>query len=146
MAGDLGFEVMLNCSFPVALDLVTEALRGQGFGILTQINVHTIFKEKLGHEFRPYTIIGACNPALAYRSLSAEPAIGLFLPCNIVVEEDGLDRTLVRISNPAAELVLGNLGENPEVREAIKEACVKLEQVAQALLMKELPLDLSHAS
>jgi len=98
----LGFEVKLNQPYEQAVETVTAALKTQGFGVLTRIDVRATFKEKLNQDFRPYVILGACNPPLAHQALSSDPWLGLMLPCNVTVEslEDG--GSLVRLTDPGA--------------------------------------------
>ena len=86
----LAFEVQLHEPYFRAVEQVTAALKAEGFGVLTRIDVHTTLKEKLGQEFRPYTILGACNPQLAHRALSRRAEAGLLLPCNVTVSPDWL--------------------------------------------------------
>ncbi|HPV08282.1 MAG TPA: DUF302 domain-containing protein, partial [Aggregatilineales bacterium] len=102
------------------------------FGVLTRIDVKATLKEKLGADFRPYVILGACNPPLAHRALEAEPRIGALLPCNVTVEQAG-EGARVRLVNPFAMLAVGDLGENAEVRAVALEANERLQRVASAL-------------
>jgi uncharacterized protein (DUF302 family) len=93
------FELQLDVPFDEALERVGAALREQGFGILTRIDVKSTLKEKLGVDFREYVILGACNPKLAHRALSARPEVGLLLPCNVTLEKAN-GGVLVRIADP----------------------------------------------
>jgi len=97
---------------------VTEALAAQGFGILTEVDVQATFKAKLNADFRPYVVLGACNPTLAYEALHVEPQIGLLLPCHVVVQEvDGA--SIVSIINPRVTLgLVGNSALEPVVEQA----------------------------
>jgi uncharacterized protein (DUF302 family) len=124
-----GFNVSLTSDFEDAIAKVTEALKVEGFGVLTEIDVKTTLKKKLDVEFRPYKILGACNPSLAHRALSAAPQVGMLLPCNVTVsqEENG---TLVSIVDPLAML---NIIDNSELQAVAEEAEAKLRRVAQAL-------------
>ena len=126
----LGMQVYLHTDYATALEQVTAALKAEGFGVLTEIDVQTTLKQKLGVDFRPYKILGACNPPLAYRALAAAPEVGLLLPCNVTVaqEEDG--RILVSILDPLA--MLGML-DDPAITDVAHEARARLERVAAAL-------------
>jgi uncharacterized protein (DUF302 family) len=133
MSHEIGFEVHSNLSFEEALEKVTQALKSQGFGVLTRIDVHQTLKEKLGEEFRPYVILGACNPPLAHRALMADPIIGLMLPCNVTVEADPAGGVMTRIANPVVMLKIGPKA-NPELTAVAREAKARLEKVAEILL------------
>jgi uncharacterized protein (DUF302 family) len=129
---DLAFEVTLPLAYDEALDRVVEALKAEGFGVLTRIDVHDTLKEKLGVEFHDYCILGACNPPLAHRALSHRPEAGLMLPCNVIVEKTD-EGTLVRIVDPAAMMAAAGF-ENDEVLSAVGgEADARLRRVADAL-------------
>ncbi len=128
----LSFTVTLPVGFEEALQQVTEALKEEGFGILTTIDVKETLKKKLGVDFRPYQILGACNPPLAHRALSSDARVGLLLPCNVVVEAvDG--GTRVSFLNPEAALMIGDLAQNEALRQVAQEAKERLQRVAEAL-------------
>lgn len=133
MNQELGFEVQLDVPYDQALEQAIAALKVEGFGVLTRIDVQATFKEKLGAEFRPYCILGACNPPLSHRALSADSTVGLMLPCNVTVEALTDSTSLVRIVNPAVMMTTGSLGENPVLVEVAGIAYTKLAHVAQAL-------------
>lgn len=127
---NLGIEIHLSTSFDDALERVIAALKLQGFGVLTEIDVKETMKKKLGVEFRPYKILGACNPPLAHRALQAAPQVGLFLPCNVTVaanESGGVDIALV---DP---MVMLEMMPDPALVEIATEARTRLENVAAAL-------------
>jgi uncharacterized protein (DUF302 family) len=128
----LAFQVELPIGFMEAIDLVTQGLKEKGFGVLTHIDVKATLKEKIDEEFRPYAILGACNPKLAHRALSSDSRAGLLLPCNVTVEENE-NGAVVSIINPEAMLASVDLASNPEVRGVAEEARALLESVAQAL-------------
>lgn len=109
------FSKTLDVGFDEAIRRTTEALKTQGFGVLTEIDVAATLKTKIGVDFRPYRILGACNPKLAHEALTAEPDIGLMLPCNVVVQDAGAGRTRVSAIDPVASMMAV---ENPRLREA----------------------------
>ena len=129
---EMAFEVTVKAPYAEALDRVINALKVEGFGVLTRIDVHDTFKEKLDLDFRNYSILGACNPPLAYKALSNRPDAGLMLPCNVIVEEVD-NGTLVRIVDPAAMMQAGNLAGDPAIDEVGSEAGARLRRVADAL-------------
>lgn len=129
----MAYEVSLNTAYSESLERVIEALKAEGFGVLTRIDIHDAFKEKLGVDFRRYSILGACNPPLAYKALSNRPDAGLMLPCNVIVEETETGGTLVRIIDPAAMMQAGGFAGDPVLREVGGEAEVRLKRVAAAL-------------
>ena len=102
--------------------------------MLTRIDVKAIMWEKLGEEFRPYVIMGACNPPLAHRALSTDSVVGLMLPCNVTVEANPQGGSLVRLANPEMMLQVGTLENNLTLREVAAEARERLERVAKTLL------------
>ena len=128
----LAYEIRLETSYGDSLERVINALKDEGFGVLTRIDVHDAFKQKLGVDFRNYSILGACNPALAHKALSCRPDAGLMLPCNVVVEETE-GGTLVRIVDPAAMMQAGGLAGDPVLEEVGGEAEVRLKRVEEAL-------------
>ena len=129
---ELGFEVQLNRPYDQALEKVTTALKVEGFGVLPHIDVKATVKEKLGVDFRPYAILGACNPPLAHRALSANPLAGLMLPCNVTVEENA-GGALVRIANPDLLITVGPLADDPALRQVVDDAGARLRRVAVTL-------------
>lgn len=133
MTQPLAFRVELDEPYEVALERVTLALKEEGFGVLTQIDVRATFKEKLNADFRPYKILGACNPPLAHKALSNESQVGLMLPCNVTVEAAENGGSLVSIVNPQAMLDIGVLADNDIVCRVAAEARARLERVAAAL-------------
>lgn len=129
----IAFEVRLDATFDEAVERVGDALREQGFGVLTRIDVTGTFKEKLDVDFRDYVILGACNPKLAHRALSARPDVGLLLPCNVTVEEEADGRIMVRIADPELMMSAGGLGEDPAIAAVAADARELLQKVAASL-------------
>ncbi len=126
----LGLTVRLHTDWNTALDRVTAALKAEGFGVLTEIDVQATLKKKLDVDFRPYKILGACNPPLAYRALSAAPEVGLLLPCNVTVAQADDGTIDVALVDPLS--MLGVL-PNPGLQPVADEARARLERVAAAL-------------
>jgi uncharacterized protein (DUF302 family) len=129
----LGFEVELAMGFDRAVQRVKDALKQEGFGVLTEIDLKAAFHEKLGKPFRPYVILGACNPPLAFAAVSKDPSVGLLLPCNVTVEAAGDLRTIVRLTDPAVLLggVAASLG--PQLAEVASDARARMLRAADAL-------------
>ena len=131
---DIAIEVTLSLPFDEAIATVTAALKAEGFGILTRIDVDKTLKEKIGADFRRYVILGACNPPLAHRALSHDAHVGLLLPCNVTVEQapDG-EGTIVRIGNPEVLMKAGDFETDPDLASVAAEARARLERAAKAL-------------
>lgn len=127
--GRYGFGIDLDRPFEEVLTAVQNALKEQGFGVLTTIDVKATLKEKLGLDMERYVILGACNPPLAHRALETEREVGLLLPCNVVVREVN-GKTRVEIADPKA--MLGIVG-NPALDELATEARSRLERALQTL-------------
>lgn len=130
MTDQIGFTVQLKTDFDTAIQRVTDALKVEGFGVLTEIDVKTTLKKKIDVDFRPYKILGACNPALAHRALTADAQIGLLLPCNVVVSQEGEGVTEVSIIDPISML---GVVKTPDVESIAQEARTKLERVVESL-------------
>jgi len=127
---DLGFKVQLEGDFDEVEARVRQALMEEGFGILTEINVRDTLKKKLDVEFRPDKILGACNPPLAHRALTAVPDAGLLLPCNVTLSQEEGNMIEVSIIDPMIMLSVGNL---PQLKPVADEAGEKLQRVVEAL-------------
>ena len=122
---DYGFIKELSISFDAAIEAIIEALKREGFGVLTKIDLRGKFKEKLGIDFKRYTILGTCNPLSAHRVILAEENIGLFLPCNVIVyEKDG--KTAISIIKPTVAM---GVIDNKELAKIAQEVENKLKKV-----------------
>jgi uncharacterized protein (DUF302 family) len=126
-----GLRVSLDLPYADALSRATDAVKAQGFGVLTTIDVQQTLKTKLDRDFRKYVILGACNPPLADRALHAELEIGLLLPCNVIVYETGPATSVVAAMAPLA--ALGIVGDNPELAEVAREADRRLRTALASL-------------
>lgn len=126
-----GIRVDVPLSYEIAVDRTTQALKAEGFGVLTTIDVKQTLKQKLDREFRKYVILGACNPPLADRALHAELEIGLLLPCNVIVYESEPGRSVVAAMAPIA--ALGIVGDNAQLASVATEADQRLRRALTSL-------------
>jgi uncharacterized protein (DUF302 family) len=125
-----GIVNKVSLAYDKALVKTRDALKGEGFGIITEIDVRKTVKEKLGVEFRPYIILGACNPPLAHQAISAEPEIGLLMPCNVCVWDNGDGTTNVAAIDVKT---MFQLVQNPGLSEIAETVNGKLRRVVQAV-------------
>ncbi|MDD2196685.1 MAG: DUF302 domain-containing protein [Tenuifilaceae bacterium] len=124
------FSKTIEAEFDKATELVIEALKAEGFGILTEINTQQVFKEKLNIDFKKYKILGACNPAIAHRALHHEDKIGTMLPCNVIVQEISKNKTEIAAINPVASMLAV---KNENITAIANEVKEKLERVISSL-------------
>ena len=124
------FNKILNVSFDEAISKVTEELKKEGFGILTEIDVKETLKKKLNVDFKKYRILGACNPPFAYQALQAEDKVGTMLPCNVIVQEHAEGKVEVAAIDPAASM---QAIENPKLRDIAEQVRIKLRKVIDNL-------------
>lgn len=120
------FSKIVNLSFEEAVQRVTEQLKQEGFGVLTEIDVKATLKKKLDVDFRNYRILGACNPPFAYRALQAERMVGTMLPCNVIVQEVNESQTEIAAIDPVASM---QAIDNPELAEIAGQVRLKLKSV-----------------
>jgi uncharacterized protein (DUF302 family) len=124
------FAKTLALGFDDAVRLTTEALKREGFGIITEIDVKDTLKKKINVDFRPYRILGACNPALAHEALQIEDKVGAMLPCNVVVQDKGDGNTEVAAIDPVASM---QAIDNPRLKQAAGRVQAKLKSVIDSL-------------
>ena len=124
------FAKTLATGFDDAVARTTEALKQEGFGVLTEIDVGKVLQQKIGVAFRDYRILGACNPALAHEALLLEDKVGTMLPCNVVVQDAGGGRTEVAAIDPVASM---QAIDNPRLHEAAEKVRAKLRRVIESL-------------
>lgn len=124
-----GFSKITGYGFEQAIEKVTEELKKEGFGVLTSIDVKETLKKKINVDFKKYTILGACNPPLAYQALLAEEELGLLLPCNVIVYEKN-DKTIVSVFDPN---IMAYLIDNPKMKPVAEEVKGKLKRVLEAV-------------
>ncbi len=130
MENRYGFGKTVAMSFDEAIAKATAELQKEGFGIMTEIDVAATLKKKLGHDMPPYRILGACNPPFALRALTAEPTVGLLMPCNVVVRQDGEGRVHVEFMDPG---MMGQMTDNADVGALGTEGRQKMLKVMAAL-------------
>jgi len=126
-----GLKISVPIAYEDAVTRTTDALKSQGFGVLTTIDVKATLKAKLDRDFRKYVILGACNPPLADRALAAELEVGLLLPCNVIVYETGPSASVVSAMAPLA--ALGIVGENASLAHVAREADSRLRQALESI-------------
>jgi uncharacterized protein (DUF302 family) len=116
-----GIQVSVDCDVIEAEKRAIEALKAEGFGVLTEIDVKAVLKKKIDVDRKPYKILGACNPVLANKALQAEPDLGLLLPCNVVIREEEDGTTTISIVDPAAMFTVVNKPEMADMANEVRE-------------------------
>lgn len=133
MAESFSIDVTVSGETDAVIEQVTAALAAEGFGILTRIDVDAVLKKKIDVDFRPYVILGACNPVLAHQALTARPDVGMMLPCNVTVEKSGEGECLVRFIDPTKMMTFATLGDDAELVRLGGEAGEKIGRAAATL-------------
>jgi uncharacterized protein (DUF302 family) len=133
MATPLGHTVTLAVPFDAAVQRTREALKSEGFGVLTEIDIKAAFREKLDRDFRPYVILGACNPPLAFQALTEDAAVGLLLPCNVTVEANAEGGSRVRLVDPVKLLGMSGPDTSAPMAAVAADAGARLRRVAEKL-------------
>ncbi|MGL4994008.1 MAG: DUF302 domain-containing protein [Bacteroidales bacterium] len=124
------FEKEINCTFSQAKERTLEALKSEGFGVISEINITDKIKEKLGKEFRNYIILGACNPSFAYKALLIEDKIGTMLPCNVIIQEIETDKIEIAAVDPMASMMAI---DNTDLANIAHEVRAKLDRVIESI-------------
>ena len=124
------FSKVLNNLYDEAVKITVEALKSEGFGVISEINMHEKLKEKVGVDFKRYKILGACNPPYAYKALQAEDKIGAMMPCNVLVIEQGQNKIEIAAVNPIASM---QAIKNPTLGEIALEITGKLKKVINSI-------------
>lgn len=132
MNDHLVYEVALSHPYEEALNIVEKALNAEGFGIMTHVDAQATLKEKLGADFRSYSILGACHPPLARRLLEAEPKSGLLLPCKVTVEAADGNGSIVRFINPQMMVTL-DISDSPVIAQVAQEAEERIQRIVSSL-------------
>jgi len=133
MSESFYFECRLDLPLSDAIEKLTAALKNEGFGVLTRIDVHDVLKKKIDADFKPYVILGVCNPHLAHRALVRNSDVGMMLPCPITVEADSDSSSIIHIGNPDAFINFGEFADDPELQKVANEAREKLDRAAKSL-------------
>lgn len=133
MSTAFSIDKKVNGTHDEVVEKVTKALATEGFGVLTTIDIKATLKQKIDVDFRPYTILGACNPVLAHQALTARADVGLMLPCNVTVEANDDGTCMVRFIDPMAMMTFGSLGEDSTLKLLGNEAGMKISRAAESL-------------
>jgi uncharacterized protein (DUF302 family) len=128
----MSYDAELHTDFNTAVEQVTAALKDEGFGIISRIDMHTTFKEKIDKDIPPHIILGACNPDLAYKAVTALPEASLMLPCNVTLQQEG-ESVVVRVMSPETMMAMAGFDEYPAVNQVGIEADARLRRVAASL-------------
>lgn len=129
----LSIDFHLDTDLETAIDQITAALKEEGFGVLTRVDVHKTFKEKLDADFREYVILGACNPKLAWKAFNHEPLVGLMVPCNITIEASSSGGFDCKFGHPDMLLSIGGFAEDPVFQELRDHATRVFEGIAATI-------------